>query len=51
MLVVGLMIIVEKPKCILLSYHENVVKNRNVKIANRSFENVAVQIFHNESNI
>jgi hypothetical protein len=38
---VGLEINVEKTKNILLSRHQNVGQNRNIKIANRSFENVS----------
>jgi hypothetical protein len=34
----------------LLSRHQNVDQNRDIKIANRSFENVSVQIFGNDSN-
>jgi hypothetical protein len=32
---------VEKTKCMLLSRHQNVGKNRDVEIANRSFGNVS----------
>jgi hypothetical protein len=32
---------VEKTKYILLSRHQNVGQNRDIKIANRSFENVS----------
>jgi hypothetical protein len=38
---VGLKINVEKTKYMLLSRHQNVGKNRDIKIANRSFENVS----------
>jgi hypothetical protein len=38
---VGLELNVEKAKCILLSLHQNVGQNREVKIANRLFENVS----------
>jgi hypothetical protein len=38
---VGLEIKVEKTKCMLLSHHQNVGQNRDIKIANRSFENVS----------
>jgi hypothetical protein len=38
---VGLEIKVEKTKYMLLSRHQNVGQNRNIKIANRSFENVS----------
>jgi hypothetical protein len=38
---VGLEINVEKTKYMLLSLHQNVVQNRNIKIANRSLENVS----------
>jgi hypothetical protein len=47
---VGLEIKVEKTKYMLLSRHQNVVQNRDIKIANRLFENVTVQIFGNNSN-
>jgi hypothetical protein len=32
---------VEKTKYMLLSHHQNVGRNRNTKIVNRSFENVS----------
>jgi hypothetical protein len=38
---VGLEINVEKTKCMLLSRHQNVDQNRDIKTANRSFENVS----------
>jgi hypothetical protein len=38
---VGLETNVEKTKYKLLSRHQNVGQNRNIKIANRSFENVS----------
>jgi hypothetical protein len=38
---VGLEINVEKTKHRLLSHHQNVGRNRDIKIANRSFENVS----------
>jgi hypothetical protein len=38
---VGLEINVEKTKYILLSRHHNVARNWDIKIANRSFENVS----------
>jgi hypothetical protein len=38
---VGLEINVDKTKYMLLSRHQNVGQNRNIKIANRSFENVS----------
>jgi hypothetical protein len=38
---VDLEINVEKTKYILLSRQQNVGQNRNIKIANRSFENVS----------
>jgi hypothetical protein len=41
---------VEKSKYMLLSLHKNAGQNRDIKIANRSFENVSVQIFVNKSN-
>jgi hypothetical protein len=31
----------EKAKCMLLSHHQNAEQNCNVKMANRSFENMA----------
>jgi hypothetical protein len=37
---VGLEINVEKTKYMLLSHHQNVGRNQDIKIANRSFENV-----------
>jgi hypothetical protein len=37
---VGLEINVEKTKHMLISRHQNVGQNRDIKIANRSFENV-----------
>jgi hypothetical protein len=38
---VGLEVNAEKAKYMLLSRHQNAGQNRNMKIANRSFENVA----------
>jgi hypothetical protein len=38
---VGLEINVEKSKCMLLSRHQNVGQNQDIKIAKRSFENVS----------
>jgi hypothetical protein len=38
---VGLEINVEKTKHMLLSRHQNVDQNRDIKMANRSFENVS----------
>jgi hypothetical protein len=38
---VGLEINVEKSKCMLLFRHQNICQNRDIKIANRSFENVS----------
>jgi hypothetical protein len=38
---VGLEINAEKTKYMLLSRHENIGQNRDIKIANRSFENVS----------
>jgi hypothetical protein len=38
---VGLEINVEKTKYMLLSRHQNVGQNRDIKIANRPFENVS----------
>jgi hypothetical protein len=49
---VGLEINVVKTKHMLLSRHQNVGQNRDIKIANRSFEDVSVtvQIFGDDSN-
>jgi hypothetical protein len=38
---VGLQINVDKTQCMLLSRHQNVGQNRDIKIANRAFENVS----------
>jgi hypothetical protein len=38
---VGIEINVEKTKYMLLSRHQNVAQNRNIKIVKRSFENVS----------
>jgi hypothetical protein len=38
---VGLDVNAEKTKYTLLSFHQNAVQNHDMKIANRSFENVA----------
>jgi hypothetical protein len=38
---VGLEVNAEKTKYMLMSYQQNAGKNHNIKIANRSFENVA----------
>jgi hypothetical protein len=38
---VGLEINVEKTKYMLLSHHQNIGRNQNIKIANRAFENVS----------
>jgi hypothetical protein len=38
---VGLEINVEKTKCMLLSCYQNAGQNQDIKIANRSFENVS----------
>jgi hypothetical protein len=38
---VGLEINIEKTKYMLLSHHQNVGQNWDIKIANRSFENVS----------
>jgi hypothetical protein len=46
---VGLEVIVKKAKYVLLFCHQNAVKNCGVKIADRSFENMSVQIFGNGS--
>jgi hypothetical protein len=45
---VGLEINVEKTKYMLLSRHQNVDQNRDIKIANKSF--VTLHIFGNDSN-
>jgi hypothetical protein len=34
---------IKKAKCMLLSPHQNASQNRDIKIANRSFENVALE--------
>jgi hypothetical protein len=48
---VGIEINIEKTKYMLVSRHQNVGQNRDIKIANRSFENVStVQIFGDDSN-
>jgi hypothetical protein len=49
---VGLEIKVEKTKYLLLSHHQNVGQNWDIKIANRSFENVSQlkYVFGNGSN-
>jgi hypothetical protein len=48
---VGLEINVEKTKYMLLSRHQNVGQNLDIKIANRSLENVSrVDIFRDDSN-
>jgi hypothetical protein len=47
---VGLEINVEKTKYMLLSPQQNVGQNQDIKIANRSFETVTVQIFGDNSN-
>jgi hypothetical protein len=47
---VGLEINVEETKYILLSRHLNVGQNWDIKISDRSFENVTVQIFGDDSN-
>jgi hypothetical protein len=41
----GLEINVDKTKYMLLSRHQNVGQNRDIKIANRSFENVSQFIY------
>jgi hypothetical protein len=38
---VGLEVNAEKTKCMLLSHHQNAGQSHNIKMANRSFENVA----------
>jgi hypothetical protein len=48
---VGLEVHVEKTKYMLVSRDQNADQNREIKIANRSFENVSrVQVFGNDSN-
>jgi hypothetical protein len=47
---VGLEMNVKKTKYMLLSRHQNAGQNRHIKIANRSFGNVTVQIFGNDGN-
>jgi hypothetical protein len=48
---VGIEINVEKTKYMLLSCHQNVGQNQDIKIANRLFEKcVTVQIFVTDSN-
>jgi hypothetical protein len=47
---VGLEINVEETKYMLLSRQQNVGQNWDMKITNRSFENVTVQIFGDDSN-
>jgi hypothetical protein len=42
---IGLEIIVEKTKYMLLSRHQNVAQNRKVKIPNRSFESHSSNIW------
>jgi hypothetical protein len=46
----GLEINAEKTKGMLLSRHQNVGQNQDIKIANKLFENVTVQIFGDDSN-
>jgi hypothetical protein len=38
---VGLEINIEKTKYMLLSFHQNADQNQDIKIANRSYENVS----------
>jgi hypothetical protein len=47
---VGLEVNEEKTKYILLSRHQNKAQNRDINTGNRSFENVTVQVFGNDSN-
>jgi hypothetical protein len=47
---VGLEVKAEKTKYLLTSRRQNAGQSHNIKIGNRSFENVAVQIFGNDSN-
>jgi hypothetical protein len=47
---VGLEIHVEKTKYMLVSHDNTGGQNQNIKIGNRSFENVSVQVFGNNSN-
>jgi hypothetical protein len=45
---VGLEINVRETKCIFLSHYQNGGQNHNIKVANKTFENVTVQIFWND---
>jgi hypothetical protein len=47
---VGLEVNVEKTKYMLVSRDQNAGQNREIKIGNRSFENVSVQVFGNDCN-
>jgi hypothetical protein len=47
---VGLQVYVEKTKYILVSRDQNAGQNWEINIGNRSFENVTVQVFGNDSN-
>jgi hypothetical protein len=38
---VGLEVNTKKIKCLLMSHHQNTAQNHNIKIANRSFQNMA----------
>jgi hypothetical protein len=46
---VGLEVNTEKTKNMVMSHHQNVGQYHNLMIANKSFENVAVQMFRNDS--
>jgi hypothetical protein len=47
---IGLEVNAEKTMYMLPSRHQNAGQNHDIKIANRSFENVTVEIFGNYSN-
>jgi hypothetical protein len=47
---VGLEVNVEKTKYMLVSRDQNAGQNQGIKIGNRAFENVSVQVFGNDSN-
>jgi hypothetical protein len=47
---VGLEVNAEKTKFMLVTWDQNAGQNREIKIGNRSFENVSVQVFWNDSN-
>jgi hypothetical protein len=45
---VGFEKIVDKTKYMFVSRYQNADQNRDIKIANQSFENVSVQVFWND---